>query len=208
MKTSLLTIGLIATLSACGPSKPADYAILSEEPNPALSKSNVEVQLVAKVDEVRLEQIALELREDRSEFDKLWIFYYLPDMEVGKGAWATTHFTPDLEVEIGGNTEAQEAQVKTEEIAANETVLGKWYEEQITRMGFSLIEREGKLYLRTTFPTGGHMDTEVIETKVKGTRRLDPVEANAHGEYQVIEVDGTLGLYGNDGRFAVGQVVK
>ena len=208
MKTNFLTIGLVAVLSACGPSKPVDYTILSEEPNPALSKSNVQVQLVAKIDEARLEQIAMELREDRSEFDKLWIFYYLPEMEVSKVAWATTHYTPDLEVEISGNTEEQEAQVKTEEIAANETVLGKWYEEQITRMGFSLIERESKLYLRTTFPTGGHMDTGVIEKKVKGTRRLDPVEANAHGEYQVIEADGTLGLYGNDGRFAVGQIVK
>jgi hypothetical protein len=207
MKASILTLGIAAMLFGCAPSKPADYTILSEDQNPALGKSNVEVQLAAKVDEVRLKRIALDLREDRKEFDKLWLFYYLPGMEVGRGAWATTHFTPELEVVIIGNTKEQEVQVKTEAVAADENVLGKWYEEQVTRMGFSLIERDGKRYLRTSFPNGGHLDTEIRETPVNGARRLDAVEPDPHGEYQVIETDGTLGLYGKDGRFAVGKVV-
>lgn len=208
MRSILVTVVLTLVFGACGPRDPADYAVLSEDENTALKKSNIEVRLVGKVDEARLKQIANELREDRSQIDNLWIFYYLSGMEVGKGAWATSHFTPDLVVEIVGNTKAEEETAKASPVAANETVLGKWYEEQVTRMGFTLLSREAKLYLRISFPGGGSMDREVRETAVQGTRRIDSVEPDSNGEYHVVEADGTLGLYGSDGRFAVAKPIE
>ena len=37
-------------------------------------------------------------------YERTFIEYYLPNMVHGCGAWATTHFTPRLEVSILGFT--------------------------------------------------------------------------------------------------------
>lgn len=45
------------------------------------------------------------------KYDKVFICYYLPGMVKDEGAWATSHFTPKLEVRIIGNLQ----ETKTEE---------------------------------------------------------------------------------------------
>jgi hypothetical protein len=36
------------------------------------------------------------------KYERVFICYYLPGMEVGAGAWATGHFNPELEVKVLG----------------------------------------------------------------------------------------------------------
>jgi hypothetical protein len=76
------------------------YTIINEETYLDI-KTSIDIRLDSEVDEEILYKIANELWEDgREKYERVFICYYLPDMEVDAGAWATTHFDPKLEVKI------------------------------------------------------------------------------------------------------------
>src|ERR1039458_10482874 len=55
------------------------------------------------VSEEVLRAIATKLKNsDHGTYERTFISYYLPGMKVGSGAWATSHFDPDLEICILG----------------------------------------------------------------------------------------------------------
>ena len=199
---NLIYILAILLLTACGGSDiPNDvkWKITKEEPNKAFSKDNIEVELNKKVDTEILEKIALEIRKDRKQYNKLWIFYNISGMTNGI-AWATTHFTPDLKVEIIGSTEAQDQEtLKTTDIVGD--IQGKWRCEK-SLSGATMIlykNAENKLMMKIKFKDGGDMEDEIKESKQNEKIRYD--DGNQHGEYYILETNGNLGMYGNDGKF-------
>lgn len=175
------------------------WEITKEEPNPNLSKNNIEVSLNKKIDKEVLQEIAMKIREDRNEYNKLWIFYYIPNMTEGM-AWATTHFTPNLEVNIIGSTENQDIITsKTTDIEGE--VLNKWRSEK-SLMGATLVlfkNSSDKQIMRITFKDGSKMDSKIIKSNVKGKVKYQ--DDNENGEYYILELNGNLGLYGKNGKF-------
>jgi hypothetical protein len=189
-------------LTACGGSNITDdvkWKITKEEPNKAFSKDNIQIELNKKVSKEILKEIALEIRKNRKEYNKLWIFYHIPDMTDGM-AWATTHFTPDLTIEIIGSTEEQDkATSQTTDIPGE--ILGKWRSEK-SLMGGTLIlykNSDNKIKMRIIFKDGSSMESEVRTSTIDGKTRYD--DDNEHGEYYILETNGNLGMYGNDGKF-------
>ena len=84
--------------------KASNYKIINEDILPGIKRS-LDIRLNKKVSEETLRSIAVELKNlDRRHYERTFICYYLPDMQVGEGAWATTHFDPDLTVHIQGLT--------------------------------------------------------------------------------------------------------
>ena len=76
------------------------FTIISEEKTPGV-KRTLEVRLNRQISQDALRLVAMKLRaSDPNEYRRTFIGYYLPDMRVGAGGWATTHFNPDLEVKI------------------------------------------------------------------------------------------------------------
>jgi len=198
----IIYILTVILLTACGGSNIPDdikWEITKEEPNEGFSKDNIEIKLNKKVDKVILKKIALELRKDRKQYDKLWVFYHIPNMTRGM-AWATTHFTPDLEVEIIGSTEEEDENTsKTTDIDGE--ILGKWRSEK-SLAGASLVlykNSENKLLMKTTFKGGSSMEDEIKTSKKDGKTRYD--DDNEHGEYYILESNGNLGMYSADGKF-------
>jgi hypothetical protein len=91
----LVTLGLMSC---------SNHQILKE--NVTANIDRMQVKLSSKVSKEELTDLANELREERMNYDKLWINFYLPDLlpdESGNGAWATASFTPGLEVTILGD---------------------------------------------------------------------------------------------------------
>jgi hypothetical protein len=200
MKKILSILALI--LLACGgnPNIPDDvkWEISKEEPNKVLSKDKIEVTLNKKIDEKILKEIAIEIRKDRDEYNNLWIFYYIPEMTEGS-AWATSHFTPDLEVSIMGSTENQDnITSKTNDLEGE--ILNKWRSEK-SLMGATLVlfkSTSGKV-MRINFKDGSKMESEIIESDLNGKTKYQ--DDNENGEYYVLESNGNLGMYGKDGKF-------
>lgn len=199
----LIYLFALSLLTACGGSnlpEGVEYSIIKEDRNDNLSKTNIDIRLNKKVDEVTLKIIAEELKGERSEIQNLWIFYYLPDMTVGSGAWATSHYSPELKIQILGSTESEDEQTsKTDNI--NGEVLGKWRSEK-SLMGATLIlykNESGKLVMRVNWKTGNPSEEKIAKSTSNGLVRYD--DGNEHGEYYIIESNGNLGMYGKDGKF-------
>lgn len=208
MKNFFYILTVLFFIACGGTNIPADvkFHIVKEEPNISLSKDNIEIQLNRKVDEKILKEIALELRKDRKQYEKLWIFYHLPDLTPGI-AWATTHFTPDLKIEIIGSTESQDLKTSNA-VDINGEIIGKWRSEK-SLMGATLFlykNTEKKLIMRMTFKDGTKIESEIKESiKNKKTRYDDD---NEHGEYYILEVTGNLGMYGANGKFDEAVIIE
>ena len=91
----LATILLAATLSGNvqgGDEKGVTYSVISENDFAGVRRS-VDVRLNSKSSSQILRSIAWKIKKAESqEYERTFIFYWLPGMKVGSGAWATTHF--------------------------------------------------------------------------------------------------------------------
>ena len=79
-----------------------EYEILSDTRLHKIKRS-VDVRIPERVDEAVLESIARRIKQDNEiQFTRTFIVYYLPGMKVNAGGWATSHFDPNLKVQILG----------------------------------------------------------------------------------------------------------
>jgi len=91
----LFTFFIIAVSSDSVATEP--YTVISDTTLLRIKRS-VDVRLENQITEQQLHDIAKEIF--RSGYDKTFILYYLPGMQVDSGAWATTHFNPKLKIRI------------------------------------------------------------------------------------------------------------
>jgi len=210
MKRMFIVLLMLSVMS-CGTnySTPDNvkWSIRKEVSNRALGKCNIEVQLEQKVEENVLKDIALEIRQDHQEYNKLWILYFIPEM-ADSMAWATTNFTPKLEIEILGSTAKQDS-VLTQNDNINGVIINSWKSEQSLMGGIMILYKDstGKLMMRTKFTDGSAMDRKIKETKFN--RQVKYQDNNTHGEYFILESNGNLGMYGENGKYdEADQILK
>ena len=183
------------------PSVPSDvkYSIIDSDTIPGI-KRTLSIRLNKKVSEDVLREIALKLKsEDSSEYDRTLITYILPGMTVGTGAWATTHFDPDLQVCILGLTAEQEQLLKAKRQPSSRKVIGKWVDNGVGGSSIMTIFREhGKYCLESRYSDGSVGMQILIKS---GAYRFNDFESDA-GDHYVILSDGDLEISDNDGLIA------
>ena len=218
MKSKVLliaTVSLIISFISCGTedAQKADvtksqYTIINEETLTDI-KTMIDIRLESEVDEEILYKIANELREDgRRKYQRVFIDYYLPDMEVGAGAWATSHFNPDLDVKILGLSKKEKSQLLEETASSKDNLIGRWIDNSPGLSGVYSISRNGNiLELSIKFKDGSEMTRKLVEKNVGGQKRWME-EDNDFGEYYVLNDDGTLSQYDNEGLFKTLPIVK
>ncbi len=228
MKSTSIFISIIAltlTLSSCSQAPLPQYSIIKETPNVALSKNNLQVRLEQKIDKETLTRLAHSLREDRKQYERLWIQYFLPETSLS-GVWATSSFTPSgIDININGSTSEEDELTSTVENIKGE-IFGKWRSENslmgatlvmyktlqgetITRTKFDFKTKSrseevlevpaGALIMQVTHKDGSQSKKVLSTTDVNGKKRYD--YENEHGEYYHLEANGNLGLCGQDGKF-------
>ncbi|OGU58117.1 MAG: hypothetical protein A2X64_05620 [Ignavibacteria bacterium GWF2_33_9] len=205
----LIILILAVIITACGESNKqtqTEFQIISEVPNESLSKDVVKIRLNNKVEEIELKDIAENLRSERKQYDRLWITYYLPNMDENDIAWATSHFTPELKIEILGSTSNEDLN-STKNIQVDGEIKGKWKSEQIMP-GVTLIlvlEKNGELILKSVFKDGSSSDKKLTQTTENKKNRYN--FDNTFGEYYILEDNGNLGFYGKNGKFGEAEMV-
>lgn len=90
------------------------YTIMEMESNDAASKLTTSLQLNNRLSEDSLKLIANEIKVGNPQYDRIFIFYYLKGEKSSGMAWATSHFSPDLEINILGSTEQEETNADVE----------------------------------------------------------------------------------------------
>lgn len=173
-------------------------------------KRSLDVRLNKKVSERTLRAIALKLKsQDSRDYDRTFIIYYLPWMAVGSGAWATTHFNPDLEVRILGLTVQEEEKLMAEPAPANREIIGYWLDESpFVASRIMIFHEDGKLFIEQMFKDGSSLKKELVEKKAPLGRRFDKVEGSSAGDHWVLGSDGNLQLRDNDGLITTAKKIE
>lgn len=182
--------------------KERNYTIIKEIRNENLKKVNIDIRLNEEVNEVGLEEIALGLKEERKNFKMLWIFYYLPDHGIGNGAWATTHFSPELNIEILGATKGDKEAMDKIEVTGD--IINTWYDNDAMMPNrIYLIKEHNKLYMKILYPKNSLTEASEIINEVTDRNNGDLTRydyKNNHGEYYLLERNGNLGIYDSKGK--------
>lgn len=184
--------------------QPVNYRIIKEEKNYVFKKTNIEIRLEKEIDIKQLHDVASKLKRERPALEKLWVFYYLPKNNTNNGAWATTHFSPDLEVKILGASKESSKELDIKTVSGE--VLGVWKDNDamIPNRVF-LVKENNMLYMKTLYAKSslteaGELVEKVFKSKDSNSRVIYNYD-NVHGEYYAIENNGNLGLYDNSGKF-------
>ena len=202
----LWTILLIGSLSLF-PAIPAfaasfqgvKYTVV-EKSNLGSIKSSIDIRLEKKVSKDFLQKLALKLRKaEPRKYDRMFITYYLPGMILGSGAWATSHFNPNLEVKILGTTIEEEKALMSKPQKSSGKIIDEWLDESSYGAKYTLIKRNGKIIMICKYKDGSGSEEEMIQKKQSGKLRFEEKEGNDFGEYYLIEGNGRLAIYDNSG---------
>jgi hypothetical protein len=171
------------------PARHDKIAGISEEVSFGSSKRSLVVRLTEPIDEATLTSIARGLQSEKPSFVRTYIEYYLPDMVEGAGAWATTHFDRDLNVEILGLSVDELEQVSNAPTDPN--IIGRWVAQAD---GYKImIRREGnRLLLTRTYADGSEGEHLIRERQAPRGTRYDFIENSDTGDYFVLRADGGL----------------
>jgi len=123
-------------------------------------------------------------------------------MEVGSGAWATTHFNPELEVKILGLSLEDEEKMKQEAKSSTRDVVGIWKDESpYVASTITLYLEAGKLYLATRYKDGSSSVEEMTESDSDNGIKLVEKGGNRFGEYFILDNQKNLHAGGKNGIF-------
>ena len=176
------------------------YKIIEDKSNEILDKNQLSLEISQKISIGQLATLASKLYKSKPKRKRFYMFYFLPGMKKNAGAWAITHFDPDLKIEILGTSSGDDTK---NELKANKRingeVIGKWKEEQYTASYYIIYKRNHKYFLRTISKTGQVFDEELSrQVKDKGIKFVYK-QGGYNGEYFVINRQGNLDLYNKEG---------
>lgn len=197
----LISLGLFAAIPAIAETfLGVNYTVI-EKKNLGNIKGSIDIRLDKKVKKDFLQKLALKLREaEPRKCERLFITYYLPGMTPGSGAWATSHFNPNLEVKIMGTTLEEEKALLNKHKNASGKIIGEWLDESpYIGARYTLIKKNSKIFMIRKFKDGSGSEKEMIQKNQSGRLRFEEKEGNDFGEYYVIERNGNLGAYDSNG---------
>jgi len=173
-------------------------------------KLSIDIRLEQKVSKDFLQKLALKLRQDEPiKYDRIFICYLLPGMTPGAGAWATSHFNPNLKVEILGTTIEEEKALMSKPKDSSGEIIGEWLDESpYVGAKYTLLRRNGKIIMIRKFKDGSSSEKEMIQKKRSGKLRFEEKGGNNFGEYYLIESNGRLAVYDNAGLINTMRSIK
>ena len=162
-------------------------------------RRSLDVRLSRKVSIEVLEAVARRLRDHAPRrFARTFIVYYLPGMEVDAGGWATSHFTPELKVQILGSPLGGGSLLDRMRREHGEGLVGVWENNQPGFAGtFVLFATESGFGLERIFPDGSVGRKELVERSSSVGRRFEDPE-NRFGEFYLLR-GGNLELHDTEG---------
>jgi sulfatase modifying factor 1 len=180
---------------------PADvhYAIINEEVLQHYKRS-LDIKLNKEVTKDVLNAIANEIKAASSkEYDKTFIGYYLPGDDTSGVYWATTHFTPNLQVKIlSGSRITNTPQQKVTDDSSRE-VVGSWRELGNFRCTLVISKKDSTYFLKTTYNDGSGNLVAVRETKGPQGQRFEKIPSNKSGDHFLLRPNGELEMRDDEG---------
>jgi len=208
----IATFLLFPTVSAFAKSfQGVSYTII-EKSRMGNIKLSIDIRLEQKVSKDFLQKLALKLRQGETiKYDRIFISYLLPGMIPGAGAWATSHFNPNLNVEILGTTIEEEKLLMSKPKDSSGEIIGEWFgldDSPYTPAKYTLLKKNGKIIMIRKYKDGSGSEEEMIQKKQSGKLRFEEKGGNDFGEYYLIESNGHLAIYDNMGLINTMRSIK
>jgi len=174
------------------------YSII-EDTSMATIKRSVDVRLEQKISEDALRLVAEKIKGmDSKRYDRVFITYYLPHQTPGSGAWATTHYEPNIDVRVLGFG-ADEVPAPEQPDAPKADRVGRWEYSDAIGQVFT-ISRVGTGFTMTIeFQDGGKI-VEPVTAQREGERVfVRRVKPNGTGDYWILDEEKNLLLMDSEG---------
>lgn len=174
-----------------------DFKLYENHIIPNLKYSS-DIVLEKKLTREELEDLAYYFyrKKDLGKYKNSFLVYYLPNMKIGNGGWASTHFRPNLELEIYGLSVEDEKHLLENKFQPNpkQQLIGEWIDEWGMFI-FSIYKENKQLFGRYHY-TDGSNETNTLHTK--GTKIFDN-KKYTHNEYYLLSKNYELGIYDEKG---------
>ena len=164
-------------------------------------KRVVEIRLDKRVSEEMLVAIAKKVRaSDNGYYERTFIGYYLPYMQVGTGYWASTHYNPDLNVKVLGLSADAASTLSAKPEVSTRDEIGRWLDDSPS-MGhrIAIFRDNGKLFMELTGYDGSSGTNEIIESQSSLGRRFSKPSGSTSGDHWILDSNGNLQVRDNQG---------
>ena len=193
------------SIYSLGKSDNASFKIENKDLSQKPIKATFDLRIEKKINEDQIRNVAKVIMTEYPGFKKYFIFYLLPDMEIGKGAWATSHFgvlhSDSLTVTIQGASSEIEKILKSASVPNGE-IIGNWYDASpLVESTITIYKENTQLKVRLLYGDGS---SSIKKLTHSGQKYIYP---NKFGEFFKIERDGNLGWYSPDGLIVVAKKI-
>jgi hypothetical protein len=181
-----------------------NFDIIEKDFNKFNGKAMITIELESKINKEQLIWIANKMKDDLFRNAKrIFISYVTKGMITGNGYWATASFEEEeLKVSINGLTLEQEIELQDGFKNESRKTSGMWIDESpFVCSSLTLLVEDGETTLETKYFDGSKSSEQLKSTQLDFGIRYDNIEGNDHGEYFIIEENGTLKYYSEDGVF-------
>jgi hypothetical protein len=180
----------------------SNYRVVEDKKTGNIKRS-VTVVLEDKLEEDERQKIADKIkRSDGQNYERTFIEYYIKQKNDGN-VWATTHYSPDLQVIILGLTRADESNLsKLEPSSSDKKVIGTWLDDW-SFIGSKITvyySKDGKLIFENIY-SDGSSTTEMVESNDPRGKKLEAARGNSIGEYYIINASNQLEFWGKNGNY-------
>lgn len=158
------------------------------------SNRTVEVELEKRTTKDNLEKIAREIYAPG--FRNTLIGYRIQDE--GKSVyWATTHYLPNLKIEILGSTIEQHDELLKKQTSYDGEIIGIWRVHTALDYITALIKKpNGKIFEESLYSDGSSGSNELTTKKIGNQTRYIPTRKTANGLFYTINSrDGRLDFW-------------
>lgn len=176
------------------------YEIIKDDSDAALEKNQLEIEISEKLTEGQIATLAEKLYNSKDKQRRFYIFYKLKGVENSVVAWATSHFDPELEIDISGSTTAEDISKDKLSEQINGEVIGKWDENKYTFSNLIIYKKDNKIFIKTVFKNGQTSDEELKENKTDKGVRYDYKDGGYNGEYFILNNAKELELYNSENK--------
>lgn len=176
------------------------YQIIRDEKQLGI-KRVLEIRLEHRLSETALKELALKLKATDSDYPRIFIAYYLPGMEAGRGAWAVTNFVPNLNLHIMGLSAEREDALRKQADDPSKVILGRWNDE-ILQCRVTFFRKNGKVFMERFFNDGSSGVDELLE---KNNGKFETKEKHDEYIYYKISSNDTLEIWNNNGLIGTAQ---
>lgn len=181
---------------------PISYTIIKKSESISeyyrMSVFNADIRISRKLTEPELKTLSYKLKSEiHTKAKDIRYFFYLPELEVDNGAWATTLFKPDYSFRIIGKSKENQESINSYIKNSNDELIGQWVDNgDATDIIYQLKkDKEKGFRLQIFSPSEKDRATLAILKKTIRDKKTTFVDMDEPTHYYVLEENGDLSSF-------------